>query len=197
MGQKVTLPGNPKGSTEASKNPVTVLVRSEIDCLMPESTAEKSVYGSVKALNEYGVKASHSWRNCVEAQRGAVLATELKNNSFKLGRWTAQALVGGIDVVKFGYVTRQFPNDSWKQSILSVQTYKTADFAKQIGMTQSNTWGVVRFLIDTILAQPDGKYLFLKDPTKAVLRLYDIPWETFEDEEEDEWEGEEEKKEEK
>ena len=29
----------------------------------------------------------------------------------------------------------------------------------------------------------DGKYLLMKDPTKPVLRIYEIPWDTFADEE--------------
>ena len=33
------------------------------------------------------------WRQKLENQRGAVLATELKNNANKLAKWTAGALV--------------------------------------------------------------------------------------------------------
>ena len=35
------------------------------------------------------------WRQKIENQRGAVLATELKNNANKLAKWTAAALVAG------------------------------------------------------------------------------------------------------
>ena len=43
------------------------------------------------------------------------------------------------------------------------------------------------------MAQQDGKYLIVKDPNKPILRLYDIPDNTFEseDESEDSEEGEE------
>merc|ERR1719506_85610 len=33
---------------------------------------------------------------------------------------------------------------------------------------------------------PSGKYLLVKDPTKSVMRLYEIPWETFEEDDEGE-----------
>jgi len=33
------------------------------------------------------------WRQKLENQRGAVLATELKNNANKIAKWTAAALV--------------------------------------------------------------------------------------------------------
>ena len=32
-----------------------------------------------------------NWRQKIDTQKGAVLATELKNNSCKLAKWTAQA----------------------------------------------------------------------------------------------------------
>lgn len=36
------------------------------------------------------------------SQRGAILATELKNNSAKLAKWTAQAILAGSDQMKIG-----------------------------------------------------------------------------------------------
>ena len=45
------------------------------------------------------------WRSKLDIQRGAVLATELKNNSCKLAKWTASALLAGSDTLKFGSVT--------------------------------------------------------------------------------------------
>lgn len=42
------------------------------------------------------------WRTKLDLQKGAVLATELKNNSFKLAKWTAGALLAGSDQLKFG-----------------------------------------------------------------------------------------------
>ena len=44
------------------------------------------------ALNEIDAKLVGGvvWRSKLESQRGAVLATELKNNSNKLAKWTLQ-----------------------------------------------------------------------------------------------------------
>ena len=42
------------------------------------------------------------WRARLDNQRGAVLATELKNNSCKLAKWTVQAMLAGSDQLKFG-----------------------------------------------------------------------------------------------
>lgn len=44
------------------------------------------------------------WRSRLDSQRGAVLATELKNNSCKLAKWTVSAILAGSDQIKFGWV---------------------------------------------------------------------------------------------
>lgn len=148
-------------------------------------------YISVKALNEFDAKASNAWRMTLESQRGAILANEVKNNAFKLGRWTAQAMLSGCDTIKIGYVSRQRNNDPWNHTVLGVQTHVTDNFAEQIGLTRNNLFGILRCIIDTVMEWPDGKYLMLKDPTKAILRIYDVPWDTFNDAEEAETEEEE------
>lgn len=177
--RKITLPGNPKAENEFLQQPVSLVVRTEVSCKMADGGLV-----SAKALNEYDPALNQSWRTHLESQRGACLATELKNNAFKLGRWTAQAILSGCDTMKIGYVSRVNPKDAWTHSILGVQTYKTDDFADQIGLTRNNMFGILRTIIDTIMAWDDGKYLLLKDPTKSVMRFYETPWDAFGEEDE-------------
>lgn len=180
--RRITLPGNPKAESDFEQNPVTLVVRAEVKCKMP---GEDGQLVSVKALNEFDPKLNYSWRSSLETQRGAVLATELKNNAFKLGRWTAQAILSGCDLMKIGYATRVRPTDPWSHTVLGVQTYQTESFAEQISMTRNNAFGVLRNIIDVIMSYEDGKYLIMKDPTKSVLRIYEVPWETFQDDDGD------------
>jgi len=187
--RKITLPGNPKDEVDFKQNPISVIIRTEVGAKMP---GERSSFVTVKAMNEYDPKANYSWRTALESQRGAVLATELKNNAFKLGRWTAQAILSGCDVMKIGYVSRKGPQDPWNHVLLGVQTYNTNDFAEQIGMTRNNAYGILRNIIDEVLSYDDGKYLIMKDPMKAVMRIYSIDWDTFAEEEDDDEEQEEE-----
>ena len=128
------------------------------------------------------------WRQKLDVQRGAVLANELKHNACKLSKWTVQALLAGSDILKFGYNTRLNMKDSSRHVILGTQQFKPTEFAAQINLSLDNCWGIVRCIIDQVMAQKDGKYLIVKDPNKHVIRLYDIPDSTFEsddDEEED------------
>jgi translation initiation factor 3 subunit D len=177
--RKFTLPGNPKADNEQEQSPISIICRTEVNCKMPGGDD----FGFVKALNEYEPGMANSWRNRLESQRGACFATELKNNSFKLGRWTAQAILAGCTTIKLGYVSRQTPGDPWNHSVLSVHTYQTDTFAETIEMKRNNMFGILRSIIDLLMTWDDGKYLILKDPTKAVMRIYDVPWTTFMDEE--------------
>lgn len=78
------------------------------------------------------------------------------------------------------YVSRVHSRDSTKHSILGTQQFKPKEFADQINLNMDNAWGVLRYIIDTCMKLPEGKYLLLKDPNKPALLLYDIPNDTFE-----------------
>jgi translation initiation factor 3 subunit D len=55
-----------------------------------------------------------NWRQKIDQQRGAVFATELKSNSYKLAKWTAQSIIAKADYMKLGYISRialTNPND--------------------------------------------------------------------------------------
>jgi len=192
--RKVTIPGNSKATDgEFEQQPMSIAIRTEVNAKTLGTGGQKQ-FVSIKVLNEYDPKLGTSWRKNLEAQRGAILATELKNNSYKIGRWTAQAILSGCDVMKLGYASRVDAKDPWSHTILSVQTHHTENFAEQIGMPLNNVYGIIRSIANMVMGWDDGKYLLLKDPMKAVIRFYDVPWETFaeddqEEEEEDEEEG--------
>merc|ERR1712216_744870 len=59
------------------------------------------------------------WRSKIETQRGAVIATELKNNANKLAKWTCCALLAGADIMKLGFVSRAHPKDPANHVILN------------------------------------------------------------------------------
>ncbi|VDM38565.1 unnamed protein product [Toxocara canis] len=142
---------------------------------------------TIKAFNEWDSRLSSGvdWRSKLDAQKGAVLATELQNNSCKLAKWTLQALLAGSDQIKFGYVSRANVRNSANHVILGTQQYKPTEFATNITLNLDNAWGILRCIIDHCMKQPPGKYLLLKDPNKPAVRLYSLPEGTFESSEED------------
>ncbi|KDR08942.1 eukaryotic translation initiation factor 3 subunit D-like [Zootermopsis nevadensis] len=167
-------------------NGVVLISRCEHDAVMHGPNGELQ-FVTIKALNEWDSKLSGGveWRQKLDTQRGAVLANELRNNACKLAKWTVQALLAGSDQVKFGYVSRAHVRDSSKHVILGTQQYKPNEFATQINLNMDNAWGILRCIVDICMKQKDGKYLIMKDPNKPMIRLYDIPDNTFESDNED------------
>ncbi|KAM0938182.1 putative eukaryotic translation initiation factor 3 subunit D [Dioscorea sansibarensis] len=136
---------------------------------------------TLNALNEFDPKYSGvDWRQKLETQRGAVLATELKNNANKLAKWTAQALLASADLMKIGYVSRVHPRDHYNHVILSVIGYKPRDFAAQINLNTANMWGIVKSIVDLCMKLNEGKYVLVKDPVKPQVRIYEVPADAFE-----------------
>ena len=131
----------------------------------------------VRALNEFDSKATGAidFRQKLDAQRNAVMATEIMNNGCKLAKWTAQAMLAGADEMKIGFVTRASARESKAHTVLGVQRYKAADLAQQLNYEAGRMWGTLRRINDAILALPDGKYMVLKDPNEQKLTIYSLP----------------------
>eukprot|EP00252_Welwitschia_mirabilis_P007440 TRINITY_DN18800_c0_g1_i2.p1 TRINITY_DN18800_c0_g1~~TRINITY_DN18800_c0_g1_i2.p1 ORF type:complete len:554 (-),score=65.66 TRINITY_DN18800_c0_g1_i2:472-2133(-) len=158
---------------------VSLVARCEIHSVL--ETKGQTHFLTLNALNEFDPKYTGvDWRQKLETQRGAVLATELKNNANKLAKWTAQALLASADVMKLGYVSRIHPRDHFNHAILSVQGYKPKEFAMQINLNTNNMWGIVKSVVDLCLKLSEGKYVFVKDPSKPQVRIYEVPNDAFE-----------------
>ncbi|KAJ6186617.1 hypothetical protein N7519_007918 [Penicillium mononematosum] len=185
-------------SLERDEEPVSMVVRTEVDAVMkggPTGSEDQQLI--IKALNEFDPKAQGSggaldWRSKLNSQRGAVLATEMKNNSAKLARWTTQAILAKADGMKLGFVSRVNPRSAAAHVVLGVAGYKPREFASQMNLNLGNGWGIVRTIVDRIRsldseepAEKVKKYVLIKDPNKSVLRLYSVPATTFEEEDEE------------
>lgn len=135
------------------------------------------------ALNEWDSKFGDgvNWRQKIDQQRGAVLATELKNNSCKLAKWTAQSIISGAENMKLGYISRVTPTNAADHVILATQFFKPKELAVQINLGINNIWGIVKMISELLMSKHDGKYALIKDPNKATLRLYELPVTAFED----------------
>ncbi|TVY40391.1 Eukaryotic translation initiation factor 3 subunit D [Lachnellula cervina] len=168
------------------EDPVHLIVRTELDAVQKNAISGEDQHITIKALNEFDHKAQGSggaldWRTKLVSQRGAVVATEMKNNSCKLARWTVQSIMARADVMKLGFVSRANPKTNDKHVVLGVVGWKPRDFAAQMNLSLSNGWGIVRTIADMCLKREEGKYVLVKDPNKQILRLYEVPASSFED----------------
>jgi translation initiation factor 3 subunit D len=72
-----------------------------------------------------------------------------------------------------------------KHVILGVIGWKPRDFANQMNLSLPNGWGIVRTITDMCMKREEGKFVLVKDPNKSILRLYEIPAGSFDDEEDE------------
>ncbi|KAG8720095.1 hypothetical protein FRC08_001196 [Ceratobasidium sp. 394] len=177
---------------------IKALVRTQVDAFIPggetklsSGKGDNAGLVTIKALNEFdsraeGAGGAPDWRTKLDSQRGAVVATEMKNNSCKLAKWAVQSILAGAEVLKIGYVSRANSRDNARHVILSTATMRPADFAGQLNVNLTNGWGIVRTVADLCMKQPEGKYVLVKDPNRSVIRLYAVPMSAFTGEEEEE-----------
>lgn len=172
-----------------SMGTIRIIARCELHGWMRKR--DEDVLMTCYALNEWDSRLSEgiNWRQKVDTQRGAVLAHELKNNSCKLAKWTAQSIIAGADQMRLGYVSRVSPANAEEHVILGAQNFKPKELAAQINLSVTNIWGIIKMISDLLHTKSDGRYVLLKDPNKGVLRLYALP---EEEEDEDEVGGDEE-----
>lgn len=114
-----------------------------------------------------------SWAAALERQKGALLVTELRNNSCKIAKWVYGSMLAGADTMKIGFIS---PRNN-KQHVLAVQTSRTLDLASQMGLKVSNAWGFVREIFDMILSDmvEDGQYIITRDALSSQIKVHYNP----------------------
>ena len=76
----------------------------------------------------------------------------------------------------FSYITRANARDAQRHSIVGVQSYKPLDFARQMNVSLTNGWGIVRTIADLVFKQPEGKYILVKDPNNVSSPTSRVNW---------------------
>lgn len=163
---------------------ITLIARTEHDGAYKDKQG-RTGFMNVKCLNEWKMETSMDWRQKLDVQRGAVLATELKNNACKVAKWTTNAMLAGSSQLRLCYATRTSPADNTRHLLLGSQIFKPKDLATQVNLNMKNGWAILKSIIDLVMQYEEGKYVLLKDPNKPVLRLYSVPAGTFEDSDSD------------
>jgi translation initiation factor 3 subunit D len=106
-----------------------------------------------------------------------------------------QSLLSGADAMKLAFVTRAARTDADNHAIVGTVTYVPAQFAAQQGLTASNMWGVLKWLVTLVrkhavnLQEAEGasdedfvaKFVLLREPNAAKLTFYAVPPGSFED----------------
>lgn len=98
-------------------------------------------------------------------------------------------MLAGVDFIKFAFFTRKSAKDNTHHVLLGTYGVDTRNFANQINLNMPVCWAILRETVDRVYYQNEvsGEYIFMKDPGKALMRLFKV---TTEDEDEDEVEEE-------
>lgn len=113
------------------------------------------------------------------------LTKEVQDNSCKMSRWVVESLLAGVEQIKFAFFTRKSNKDNTRHVLLGTYGIETRSFSNQINLNMPNCWAILRDVIDSIYRynEQTGEYIFMKDPNKALMRLFKVTAEDDEDEE--------------
>ncbi|VEU21574.1 DEKNAAC102746 [Brettanomyces naardenensis] len=164
--------------TDDDEKPLELILRAQIDAYQPEG---KLV--SINALNQYNPTPADDWNTkLISGSRGVIFAGQLKNNNNKIARWAAQSILGGLDSMKIGFVTRKTPKDNIKHVVAGALTFTPEVLSAQINLSVGNGWGIVKSLIDIIDHEggdEDYKFVIFRAPGVSKLAIYKVPLDTF------------------
>lgn len=115
----------------------------------------------VRALNEFD-PASTQWKTKLQTQKGNVTSSEYINNITNFMKWLIQMELSGAERLKLAYTSRVAPKDSQNHNILTVETFSYDILSNIIQFRSKDQWQVVKYFVDQILNEKDGKYMFVK-----------------------------------
>eukprot|EP01016_Furgasonia_blochmanni_P002624 TRINITY_DN1101_c0_g1_i3.p1 TRINITY_DN1101_c0_g1~~TRINITY_DN1101_c0_g1_i3.p1 ORF type:complete len:573 (+),score=159.39 TRINITY_DN1101_c0_g1_i3:67-1785(+) len=150
---------------------VSFVVRCEVDSYLKSSDGREELV-QVRALNEFDL--TQDWRKRIEREKGALLSTELRNNSCKISRWICQAYLADVEKLKIGLVSRIDPKDQKRHSILGVESFARTNLESTIAFKVKDNWNLLKYIVDFLIKQEDGRYAFIKPAYKQSLKLYKV-----------------------
>nr|KAF6319706.1 hypothetical protein mMyoMyo1_008445 [Myotis myotis] len=101
---------------------------------------------TIKTLSEWDSRRSNgaAWHQKLQSQPGAALPpAELKNNSYKLSRWTCWALLARSEDRKLGYLSWNHEKDFSHHVILGTQQCPPHECASQSHLSREDAWGML------------------------------------------------------
>lgn len=114
----------------------------------------------------------------------------MQDNSCKVSRWVVQSLLAGVDAMKFAFITRKSAKVTSSHVLLGTYGIDTKSFANQINLNMPVCWAILRETIDYIFSYKEmtgtGEYIVMKDPNKAVMRIFKVTADEIDEDEPEE-----------
>lgn len=118
-----------------------------------------------------------SWQRYLDSKFGEIKTTDVNNNLFCYSRWGIESIISGCKSILLGWLARQLDLSPNSHCILKCQRVSVKEFANNTCFLKpSNCWEVLNYILTELLNKEleDGKYVILRDPNKACLRLYQV-----------------------
>jgi translation initiation factor 3 subunit D len=151
---------------------LTIIVRTEINSVSLKTDGELENTYSIRTLTEYEPKqGDDNWTTNLDKSKGKIFTNEIKNNSFKICRWSTQALLAGTDYLKVGFAIRKNPKSNKKHVLAGFIGYTPSKLSDQLNMGLDSIWPILKNITEVVFNQGDGKYHLVKEPNENKLKL--------------------------
>jgi len=162
---------------------LAILIQGEYSALvkpLASSSQELFPMNFVTLLEFERDTAGMDWRSKLDAQRGAVLAHEIRNNSAFLARAVFAALLSSVPLLKIAFVSRAAISQKGKSrpqhALLGLHETAPEELAAQMNLDLPHAYGILHAIVDLCLNLPEGTdHMIVRDPNKPALRLYRLP----------------------
>lgn len=172
---KFELP-NGASTDDDSQGSVSILVRVALDAYT--YTASSNV--AIHSLLQY---ESNDWRTKFNGgSQGNIFVDEMKKNNNKLSQWTMQSLLGGLNQIKLGFITRENPKSNAAHLVAGTMTSNVDILCQQLKLSINNGWGIVKSFIDIIEhegGEEDYRFVIFKTPNSQKIIIYKVPFDSF------------------
>jgi len=153
-----------------------VVVRSEVGALLNDGKKMDETWKdnivTFCTLNETN-KEQTAWQKNLLVKRGTVLSDQLTQNITRVTRAFACAVLVGAKQFSLAFLTRFKSASADRHQALSVASYDTTSFYKQINLTERKLWGVAdRFFRVFAGLEAGHDYVVVKDGEKANMTIY-------------------------
>ncbi|KAG0681115.1 hypothetical protein C6P40_003865 [Pichia californica] len=172
---KFNLP-NGTSTDDDSQGSVPIIVRVSLDAYTYTASSNLALH----SLLQY---ESNDWRTRFNGgAQGNIFVDEVKKNNNKLSQWATECVLGGINQIKLGFITRADPKSNASHLVAGTMTSTIDILCQQLKLSINNGWGIVKSFIDIIEHEGgdnDYRFVIFKTPNSQKVIIYKVPFDSF------------------
>eukprot|EP00345_Euplotes_harpa_P006117 CAMPEP_0168330054 /NCGR_PEP_ID=MMETSP0213-20121227/7481_1 /TAXON_ID=151035 /ORGANISM="Euplotes harpa, Strain FSP1.4" /LENGTH=539 /DNA_ID=CAMNT_0008333509 /DNA_START=20 /DNA_END=1639 /DNA_ORIENTATION=- len=160
----------------------TLITRGQLHSFMKKDNDDVN-YCNIYAMNQWRFTKA-GWSN-IDTEKTSIFSQELTDNTNRVSKWAIQSMLAGADIMKILFVARQKILKNDKHYIMSTSTISTQKFVDLISLRFEDAWSKVKYIVDYLEDKEDGVYMLVKDPIKSSLKVFFVPQDIEEQDDEE------------